>query len=594
MNQKILNSNANRLELKQTFSTPFEQVWEYQYKYFLSPAIKGQLHPLPQICLPDLPFLHLHTLVDGESIVGKWQPHSHLCKQLTGDWSSPETINLSHSAPVLCLFDGSDQNVLTVSVSEVSKDIQLLAGVHEETGKINLHIILQFSESPSSGSFTVRFDYRKLPFYAVLQDVVSWWDKILPDKPMDIPSRARFPMYSTWYSYHQNMHADEMIAEYQKASRLGMKTVIIDDGWQTSDNNRGYGFCGDWNPEPGKFPDFSRHIQEIHDLGMKCILWYSVPFVGEYSAIWNKFKHMLLHYDPILHAGILDPRYPQVRQYLVSVYLNAYAKWNLDGFKLDFIDSFRIYSDTPAWNKEMDFHEIQDAVYSLMLEISQTLAIKNPELLIEFRQQYIGPQMRRFGNIFRVSDCPLSRVCNRTGITDLRLLSGNTAVHSDMIMWAPNESPENVGVLLINCIFAALQISVKLGEITPKQLNVLRHYLDFSIKYQDVLLSGAFSVRNPLAQYPAVSSSKRGIFIQAVYDSRQIVEFPNTNVTLYWLLNGTTGTSIGIIFPDPQQGTLTVFNCSGEIVTYKKNISFTEIIQISIPSGGALKFEPLI
>ena len=101
---------------------------------------------------------------------------------------------------------------------------------------------------------------------------------------------------------------------------------------------------------------------------MKCMIWYSVPFMGEYSAMWNSFKDMLLHYDPVLHTGILDPRYPQVRSYLISTYQQAARSWGLDGFKLDFIDSFRSYPDTPSYQEAMDFHEIQDAVYCLMLE----------------------------------------------------------------------------------------------------------------------------------------------------------------------------------------------------------------------------------
>lgn len=45
--------------------------------------------------------------------------------------------------------------------------------------------------------------------------------------------------------------------------------------------------------------------------------------------------------------------------------------------------------------------------------------------MIEFRQSYIGPGMRRFGNMFRVSDCASDIATNRAGIVDLRILSGN-------------------------------------------------------------------------------------------------------------------------------------------------------------------------
>lgn len=127
-------------------------------------------------------------------------------------------------------------------------------------------------------------------------------------------------------------------------------------------------------------------LRSIHSHHMKCLLWYSVPFIGRYSRIWNRFSEKLLHYDEELHCGTLDPRYPEVREYLVSVFEKGMKEWNLDGFKLDFIDSFRSYPDTPAYSDTMDYSEIQDAVYALMLEISRRLQKQNPSLLIEFRQ----------------------------------------------------------------------------------------------------------------------------------------------------------------------------------------------------------------
>ena len=53
--------------------------------------------------------------------------------------------------------------------------------------------------------------------------------------------------------------------------------------------------------------------------------------------------------------------------------------------------------------------------------------------MIEFRQSYIGPAIRKYGNIFRAGDCPADILSNRIHTIDLRLTSGSTAVHSDML-----------------------------------------------------------------------------------------------------------------------------------------------------------------
>lgn len=238
---------------------------------------------------------------------------SGFSKNLRADWAPGQQINLSHSAPVVCFFNGNDQNCLTLALSEAARDVLLFPGIHEENGEMLLEAAVLLSE-PLSEEYhlSIRLDTRTLPFYESLKEVSNWWDSVSSDAPMKVPAEARIPMYSTWYSYHQDISDEALSREYGPAETLGMKAVIIDDGWQTSDNNRGYGYCGDWENTPDKFPDFAAHVKKIHSHHMKCLLWYSVPFIGRYSRIWNRFSEKLLHYDEELHCGTLDPRYPEV------------------------------------------------------------------------------------------------------------------------------------------------------------------------------------------------------------------------------------------------------------------------------------------
>ncbi len=126
----------------------------------------------------------------------------------------------------------------------------------------------------------------------------------------------------------------------------------------------------------------------------------------------------------------LDPRYPDVREFLISVYENAVSNWGIDGLKLDFIDSFENKDGVPA-KDGMDIPVLHTAVDKLMTDISTRLCGLKNDILIEFRQNYVGPNMRKYGNMLRVADCPADGLTNRVGCLDLRLTSGNTAVHSD-------------------------------------------------------------------------------------------------------------------------------------------------------------------
>ncbi|MFR7718112.1 MAG: hypothetical protein ACLU3N_05510 [Lachnospiraceae bacterium] len=67
-----------------------------------------------------------------------------------------------------------------------------------------------------------------------------------------VPDATKKAMYSFWYSMHQNVTAKN-VEESRRAAQLGLSAVIVDDGWQTEDNNRGYAYCGDWEPSGQKF-----------------------------------------------------------------------------------------------------------------------------------------------------------------------------------------------------------------------------------------------------------------------------------------------------------------------------------------------------
>ena len=218
---------------------------------------------------------------------------------------------------------------------------------------------------------------------------------------------------------------------------------------------------------------------------MKYLLWFSVPYIGKKSAAWEKFHDKLLRYDEGQQAGVFDLRYPEIREYLKGIYVKAVREWKLDGLKLDFSDEFYFREDSPAYNDKMDCRDIQDALNVFLTDIMETLKNIQPDILIEFRQRYIGPQIRRYGNIMRVSDCPGSAISNRVGTIDLRLLSGNTAVHSDMLMWHPDEKPEDAALQILSCLFSTVQISVCLDKITEKMKRMLLFWTSLCVKMKN-------------------------------------------------------------------------------------------------------------
>ena len=109
------------------------------------------------------------------------------------------------------------------------------------------------------------------------------------------------------------------------------------------------------------------------------------------------------------HAGgayVLDPRYKKVRDFLVNTYVNTVKEYDLDGLKLDFIDEFDMRQadeKARAYDDKRDTQSLVDAVDMLMTDVRNALSAIKSDILIEFRQNYVGPMIRKYGNMFRVS-----------------------------------------------------------------------------------------------------------------------------------------------------------------------------------------------
>ncbi|MCQ2446143.1 MAG: alpha-galactosidase, partial [Clostridia bacterium] len=369
-----------------------------------------------------------------------------------------------------------------------------------------------------------------------------------------------------------------------RARALGFNTCIIDDGWQTDDNNRGYGYCGDWETAPGKIKDMKAHVARVHEIGMKYILWYSVPLLGYHSKHYAEFKDMVLNTGmDRLSAGILDPRYKEVRDFLIGIYVKALKEWDLDGFKLDFIDTWRYEPTNAPYNEKMDIPSLENAVQTFMLDLNAALKAIKPDVMLEFRQGYIGPHMRRFGNMFRVGDCPDDYISNRVGSLDLRMTMGESAVHSDMLMWHKDEKPEIAALQIASVLFCVVQYSAKLSNLTPEMKTMSLHYLDFLREHKATLLKGELHTYEPHLLYTWAEAVGEGETIAAVYAIDKCVK-PAENGVIY-LVNGAEGKRI-LVELDGEYA-ITVLDCMGKVVLEEKR-ALSGVNSIPCPVGGMI------
>jgi alpha-galactosidase len=533
----------------------------------------------------------LHWRIPSADICGQWTTQSHKHKFLYPEWSGNANVtsNAASNSPVFTLYSQTDQNKITFACSDALNKVTLHAGVKEEDGFFDCEVILFNEKVPAFKNYEIeiRIDTRNIHFSESLNEVAEWWASMPAYKPLPVPEHARLPMYSSWYSFHQNLVVDDVLEQCRLAKDLGYESIIIDDGWQTIDNNRGYAFTGDWQPE--RIPEFENFVDSVHQIGMKFILWYSVPYIGEKSENYEQFKGKFLNYWGGKWGGsyTLDPRYPEVREFLIETYAKALTEWNIDGFKLDFIDSFFAKDNTKMTLEDgRDYSSVNEAVDRLMTDITKRLIALKPDVLIEFRQSYIGPLMRKYGNMFRAGDCPNSYHYNRVRITDLRLLSGNTAVHSDMQMWHPEDPVESAAMQLIHTIFSVPQLSVRIDKIPEDHKEMVRFWNTYWLANRAVLLDGKFTCTNPANNYTQLSASDNSKQIVAVY-TNELVK-PLSSIDKLDIINGKMLSGIVVDVAENLAGKkYIIYNCKGESTEEGKLKQGLQIL--NVPAAGVVQ-----
>ncbi len=516
--------------------------------------------------------------------IGSWNP-------LAGRWRGlPQRFHevradscLHRGAPVIATFRPDGTAHRTVAISDAAITGVLGYCVDDFRQNDEVAFFVELFDVPEDYSTELRIDGRRLPLPGALAAVWDWWNGSV-GKAAPLPDDAFAPLYSTWYNFHQTPEQGELTKELKIAAGIGFKTVILDDGWQIAGEGTGdYRKSGDWLPAPDKFPDFKGFVDDVHSFGQKLVLWFAVPFAGFDTEAYARFKDKLLFETAwLINAGTLDIRYPEVREYISGTYMRYIKEYGIDGLKLDFIDTFAKNKDIPGYKPGMDCETVTQAVEKLLDGIIRGATAIKPDFLLEFRQNYVGPVVLKYANMLRVGDCAFDPVTNRIGVADLRMMTKDVAVHSDMLLWSPTETAENCALQLLNIMFSVLQISVRLTQIPDFQLRVLESYLDYYRKNYRILTQAPILVRHPETCYSVLSAEDPALNrrITVLYSESAVrADGSDTDV---W--NATGGESVALINDTCASLVITVYDCMQDEI--RRINTDSPAVALDIPVGG--------
>ena len=533
-----------------------------------------------------LPIIKIHWEKPHIDVQGVWAPTRHLDRTLSPVWGGYWSSNSAQGAPLATMFSSGGKNRQTFACSDAINPVKFRFGLQEENSVYLCDVKLCDGNISPRKEYeaTIRVDLRDIRYEDAIRAAADWWAAMPEYTPMPACPECVSPVYSTWYSFHQMAFGDEIEEVLRSCAPLGFLSVIVDDGWQMADYSRTYNWCGDWEASPEKIPDMKKHVAAVHALGMKYFLWYSVPFVGKNARAYNDFKGKFLGSGDVV---CFDPRYPDVREYLISCYERAIREWDIDGFKLDFIDAF----SQPAKEAEdaapgKDYTSVPAAVDRLMTDVRSRLSALKPNLCIEFRQCYIGPLMRKYANMFRAGDCANDTIANRVRTIDLRLSLADSPVHSDMLTWHPDDTPEAAALQLIATAFAVPQISVRPYNLPESHNVMLKNWLTFWKENCDTLLLGKFRAHNPDLIYSQASAESENCYIGAAYANGLVMKDAERDVAKRVFINGSGEAGLALDVA-PGRYKIIIENCLGEAL-YIGEKDLDGVRRFDVPVAGRI------
>ncbi|MFD7774524.1 glycoside hydrolase family 36 protein [Streptomyces sp. NPDC059753] len=518
-----------------------------------------------------------------QDAVGYWHPDAGWQRSLPPDWAGRLNAGLVHGSAIGCLYETSGQTLLAFAAEDATTETHLVFGVSEQRKLFAVHLELTAGRRPYTVLFAGRSPSPATALRLLRRRLVG--AAKLP--PLALPEAGRTPAYSTWYAFGQEVTADGVAREAERAAALGCGLLILDDGWQRGGRERGYAWAGDWQVDTAKFPDLAGHVGDVQGLGMAYVAWIAPLLLGPDSPEWQRLSPYARIPSPTAPgAHVLDPREPRVRVHVLEVCTRLVADHGLDGLKLDFLDDATVYAQTGGG-------PVGPAMALLLGDLRAALGALCPRgPLVELRQPCLGPGMSAYGNLLRASDCPADATANRIRTIDAALCATGGAVHSDMLMWDPDATAEAAARQIQSVLHAVPQLSCRLHELSPEHREVVAFWLRQWQRLRPVLLDGEVEPGRPDELYPLVRAHAGDAQVVVAHAERPVpldlLRHPRAD-----LVNATSADSLICVVPHaPVRATLTTYDARGRVTHSGPHTFGPGAVRLDVPPSGLLTVRP--
>jgi len=176
---------------------------------------------------------------------------------------------------------------------------------------------------------------------------------------------------------------------------------------------------------------------------------------------------------------------------------------------------------------------------------------------------------------------------------DVRLLAGDTAVHSDPITWHEDEPVHSAAMQIVHALFSVPQVSRRISELPEAHRRMLEHQIGFVREHRDVLQHGELRPLFPHLLYPLVVARTHEKFLAACYADvplRLDEELP----PVFILVNGSYSPELLVdLGRDSGVVDVVVEDCRGEVVRRAEIGMGIGLHRVSVPPAGHARIRRL-
>ncbi|MGQ9454849.1 MAG: alpha-galactosidase [Armatimonadota bacterium] len=426
----------------------------------------------------------------------RWPENVPLYRNLVNE-GFKQAAPVNAEAPFILLVDEQGINKVAVGWVAAERGTTLEGLVEGDSYVLKLERREDLAFDGRDFKDALIFDTSPRSWMEVEEDYARAFDRYNGRRHEPSPEWATEPVYCTWYCYGDRINQEGVLKIARKCKELGFGTILIDAGWDCYPDG-GYidfenGILGDYIARPDRFPDMPGLVKQMHDMGLRVMLWCAPFWEGKKSRTYQEKSsgwHMRDADGKELHE--LCPRHPEVRKHLFERFAWIAKTYDIDGMWIDAADAVRgvCYADHPHLDQTMGH-----AFVECLRAVRNGLRSVKKDAVTEARVMHANLNTKIALDVAQPSDAPYSYEILRLAGIHLRPWAYDLLVKNDPMIWNKKADAAMVAKFLATMVCNGVPaLSVDFLTAPEEHCAITKAWLSFYRQHKQTFLRGKFSL----------------------------------------------------------------------------------------------------